>query len=101
MNRATTEMRSQPPAKAEHCNSPPAVGFPVPKTPIQLLSEILGKLQHWAGSTHIASPVAGEWEIGTDGVEEDPVNPFANLYFVTVREKRIPEEKADCTDYIL
>lgn len=58
-------------------------------------------LQHWGShSTHVASPVAREREAGADGVEGDPVNPFANLSLLTVWEKRIPEEKADCTDYI-
>lgn len=72
----------------------------MPDTPVQLLSAALGKLKHWAGSAHVASPVAGVWEIGADGVEGGPV-PFVNLYFVTARAKRKPEEKADCTDYIL
>lgn len=69
MNVATVEVESQPPAKAQRCNCPAAVRFPVPDTPVQLLSATLGELQHWAGSAHVASPVAGEWEIGTDGVE--------------------------------
>lgn len=47
------------PAKAQHCTSA-AVGFPEPDTPVQVVSVILGKLQHWAGSAHVASPVAGE-----------------------------------------
>lgn len=50
---------ANPPAKAQHCASA-AVGFPEPDTPVQVRSAILGKLQHWAGSAHIASPVAGE-----------------------------------------
>lgn len=70
----------------------------MPDMPVQLLCLVLGKLQHWAGCAHIASPVAGE--IRTDGAEEDAVNPFANLYIITVRQKKMPEEKADCRDYI-
>lgn len=94
-------MESQAPAEAQCCMSPAAVGFPVPDIPIWLLSATLWKPQHWAGSTHVARPVAREWETGADGVEGDPVNPFAALYLLTVWEKTIPEEKADCTDYVL
>lgn len=70
----------------------------MPDMPVQLLSVVLGKLQHWAGCAHIASPVAGE--IRTNGVEKDAVNPFANLYIITVWRKKMPEEKADCRDCI-
>lgn len=59
------------------------------------MSVVLGKLQHWAGSGHTASPVAGEREIRTDGVEEDAVNPFDNLYIIY-----LPDEKANCRNYI-
>lgn len=73
------------------------MGLPVP---VQLLSVLLGKLQHWAGCAHVASLVAGEREIRTDGAEEDAVNPFASLYILTVQQKKMPEEKVDCRDYI-
>lgn len=77
VNLATTKMESRPPAKAQHCNSPDAVGFSMPNRPIQMLPAILERLQHWAGSAGDDGAEKMMEQMETDEAEDDPVNLLA------------------------
>lgn len=42
--------KASPQKKPSFCSSPDTMGFSMPNRPIQVLSAILARLQHWAGS---------------------------------------------------